>query len=228
MTKRCTICVANGHWYPRGAARQKESLIANGFPDADIRQWVNEYPPGCPTHQDVPYAFKPYAFQNAYAVLAYTTVLWMDASCYAIGSLDPVFEQIERDGYLLFANDATVGEWCADSALPALRLTRDEAMEIPEISACVMGLDFRHQVAREFFDKWMKLANDGITFKGSHTNKNGECSADPRVKGHRHDQTAASVLAYRLGMKHTHMPMHLSYKFTGCNSPDTRILNSGM
>ena len=46
----------------------------------------------------------------------------------------------------------------------------------------------------------LELAVDNITFPGPHNNDNLLASKDRRVKGHRHDQTAMSVIAIRLGM----------------------------
>ena len=67
--------------------------------------------------------------------------------------------------------------------------------------ANVMGLDLSDERAVKFIQQYYEKANDGITFKGAWTNKNFEVSKDKRVLGHRHDQTAASVIAWKLGMR---------------------------
>lgn len=222
---RAIVNVSVGGWYPRGAARQLSSLRRHGF-FGEILQWVGEFPPFSPTHEEIPYAFKPLAFAAARRAGA-DAVLWMDASCYAIAPLDALFEQIERVGFVLFASGNRVGHWSSDRALKAMGLSRATALEIPEISACVMGFDYRHQVAHQFMAYWTYYAMDGMTFPGEHKNVGGSVSLDGEVLGHRHDQTAASVVAYRLGMNLTHMPKFVAYQAMGYTS-ESLILNQGL
>ena len=110
-------------------------------------------------------------------------------------------DQIVKDGYLLLRNGWWSGEWCSDAALEPLGITREESMTIPHIMACVMGLDLRVERSVEFLEKYYEKANDGVSFIGAWDNKSGQVSKDPRVLGHRHDQTAASVIAWKLGMR---------------------------
>jgi hypothetical protein len=63
--------------------------------------------------------------------------------------------------------------------------------------ACVMGFDFPK--CQQFVFDYQARAIDG-TFKGPWDNSGNKASSDPRVLGHRHDQTAASVIATRCGM----------------------------
>jgi hypothetical protein len=55
------------------------------------------------------------------------------------------------------------------------------------------------------------MARDGVSFLGPWDNRDGRCSPDPRCKGHRHDLTAGSLLAYRMGMKTTAHPTYIVY-----------------
>jgi hypothetical protein len=68
---------------------------------------------------------------------------------------------------------------------------------------------------------------------GHHTNighkgRNvGFVSADPRVKGHRHDQTALSILAHRIGMDELiDRPKFTAY--LGSETEETVLVNQGM
>ena len=137
-------------------------------------------------------------------------MLWLDAGIRIRRSLDPLFESIQRRGYLFFPERHSVGEYCKDDALGPLGITREESFAIPSCWAAVMGLDFESPKAVEFLRQWKERAADGVTFPGPKwSGVNGwplTASKDPRVKGHRHDQTAASVIAHRLGMNEVGIP----------------------
>jgi hypothetical protein len=164
-----------------------------------------ELPPGSPEHTDVPYAFKAYAMQ-AMLRKGFTSVLWADSATVAVRSLAPLWEQVEGEGYWLADNFCwNCGEWTCDAALPLLGIGREEAFSIPQVAASAFALDFRNSLAIAFFSGLMRYARNGA-FRGPWTNEQGQASPDLRVQGHRHDQTAASVMAWRLGMRLTPQP----------------------
>jgi hypothetical protein len=130
--------------------------------------------------------------------------LWIDAAIAIKRPIDPLFNLMAEKGYLLFREDHSIGEYCKDDALSQLGIGREESFGLPSCWACVVGLNLTYPCAGEFLEKWIALANDGISFKGPKwSGVRGfprTASVDPRVKGHRHDQAAASVLALKLGM----------------------------
>jgi hypothetical protein len=174
------------------------------------------FPAGCPDHLDVPFAFKPHCFVEARRA-GLESVLWMDASCVAIRPLEPLFDVLERTGYLLFRNaNHVVGSWASDEALEALGVSREETMAMPEVNAAALGLSMNDPLALTFLNGWFEAARAVVPFRGTREtletwddyaatkwNRDGSISAEPRVRGHRHDQTVAGVLAHRLGMKLT-------------------------
>lgn len=176
------------------------SIRKQGYVDAFLNL-NDESQVGAPTHDVAPYAFKPAMFSYAQG-RGYDMILWADSAVFAIANLEPIFEHIENHGHVFFANGC-VGEWSSDAALDSFKIGRDEAMRITELTGCLMGLDLRQPKAARFLIEWKALSRDGKTFPGSWNNNNGEVSADPRVKGHRHDQTAASLLAHEIGMELT-------------------------
>ena len=199
MVKKCVVNHARGSWYPEGQVRLKESFVEKGY-DGEFLFSTNESDIGCPTHQDVPYAFKAYLLKQAMEMgLEY--VFWCDSAVYLMGPLEKLYEALEKDGYILVLNGWNTGTWCSDAALKTLEITREEAFNMPHIMANMMGFDLRREECREFVRQYYEKANDGVTFKGSWHNRNGEVSSDKRVLGHRHDQTAASVIAWKLGMR---------------------------
>ena len=99
------------------------------------------------------------------------------------------------------------------------------------LMACIMGLDFQNEKANKFLDRLLELADDGVTFPGAWNNKDGSVSSDSRVLGHRHDQTAASVVSIQLGMKWANTKSHrLHYKYVGNPPPPETVcfLSAGM
>jgi hypothetical protein len=238
---RAIVNLSIGDRYARMAPRLAESLRAVGE-SAVLKQWVDSYPPSVPPGHDLPiaaYCAKPYAMFEAW-LKGSNVILWLDSACYAVKPLDPLWEQIERDGYYIQENGWNVGQWCSDAALKTLEIAREESFLIPECSSMVIGLDLRRADCRSFMYSWGRLAADKITFPGAHTNDNGKAtelgvgyrnvghvSDDPRVLGHRHDQTAASVLAHRLKWKMTPRPIFVDY-FADPQDERTLIVNRGI
>jgi len=200
MTDKCVINFAN-NWFVKGQQRLKETFRQQGY-DGDFLFFNGEHELSCPRHSESPYAFKAYALVHAQSK-GYRYVLWVDSSVYAVKPVQLAFDRIEQDGHLLLNGGWNTGQWCSDAALETLGITREESFGYPHMMACVMGLDLQTTKARLFLQRYYDLANDGITFRGAWTNKNHEVSDDDRVLGHRHDQTAASVVATKLGMKFT-------------------------
>jgi hypothetical protein len=188
--------------YSRGIARIRKGLGKAGYRGGFLA-WDQQYPDGCPTAEEVAFAFKPFCFSVAQRQ-GYRLVLWMDAGIRVRRSLDPLFESIQRRGYLFFPERHSVGEFCKDGALGPLGITREESFAIPSCWSAVVGLDFESPKAVEFLRQWKERAIDGVTFPGPKwSGVKGWpplASQDSRVKGHRHDQTAASVIAHQLGM----------------------------
>ena len=202
--------------YPEALARLLASLDRARFGGQVLSWGPGSFPAGCPSHQEVPFAFKPYCFRAA-RERGLELVLWLDAACVVVRDLDGLLGAIRKRGYLLFRNARhRAGEWASDEALAVFGLGREEALQIPEINAAALGLDLLHPLGREFLERWHAAATDGVAFRGTREplrsaqdygdvkwNRAQRISSDPRVRGHRHDQTVAGLLAHRLGMTAT-------------------------
>jgi len=213
--RRAAISLATSQGrYAQGLQRLADSLRRSGFTGEFIGWPPGQFPAGCPPHLDVPFAFKPYCFAEA-RQRGLEAVLWLDSSSVAVRSLEPLFKQIEERGYFLFKNGRfRVGEWASDLALERLGVSREEALSLPEVNAAVIGLNLKHPLGSAFLDQWHAEAKVGLAFRGVaegpltladyrnvKRNREGRVSAHPRVRGHRHDQTVAGVLAWRLGLE---------------------------
>lgn len=187
--------------FSKGLRRIRESLDYVGF-KGDFLAWDQSYPAGCPRQDQAHGAFKPFCFHEAFCN-GYDLVLWMDASIKIIAPLEPIFKFIEQDGYLIFREDHSLGEFCKDEALATLGLERDSSFGMPSCWSCVLGLR-NSGASRIFLEEWLDKAKDGTTFAGPKWSGllgwPRTASKDPRVKGHRHDQTAASALALKHGL----------------------------
>jgi len=213
--KRCVISLGIGKkTYKDCLLRLEKSLSRVGF-DGDYISWSDQFPEGCPSHFEAPFAFKSFCFYIA-KNLGYHQILWIDSPCITIRSLNSVFESLQNHGYIFFNNNygQAMGEWSSDEALSKNKISREEALMIPEIPCSVLGLDMTNRHAQQFLEQWHQIMSDDVTAKGTKDkirdwedyqaiawNRNSRISSDIRVKGHRHDQTAAGIAAHRLGMK---------------------------
>jgi hypothetical protein len=141
--------------------------------------------PSVPSHNENPYAFKVFAIEHC-KKLGYEQILWLDASMVPVQNLDPLWAHIDEVGYFMEHSGHALGSWCNDHTLLASGLTREEAMKIPMFSAGFLGLDFTNDKARNFFDLWTFMMEQGL-FKGSWSD-------------HRHDMSCGSIIAHNLAM----------------------------
>jgi len=200
--KTCIVNYAHGTWHPRGQVRLLKSLDDVGFSDTCFA-WRSHEELGCPSHQKIPYAFKPCAVEHANS-MDYKLVLWCDASVWAIKSLQPVFDHLACHSHLFFNISGTnIGTWTSDACLHGFGLNRDLAISMPMLVGGCFGLNLTTLVAQEFLHQWLEKSKDGFSFPGAWDNKQQQVSQDPRCLGHRHDQSVASIIAHALGMEYT-------------------------
>lgn len=160
---RAVVTVASHPYYRAG---QERLLTALGG-TVPAMAWEGCVPKGCPSHRTVPFAFKPYALREA-AQKGYTALLWCDASVLPIRSLAPVWEKIERDGYLIMDSGWDNYTWTADAAYSDLfgwlpfgdhEGARNVNKTISHVVAGVIGLDVTKPIARDFLNEYYRLAN---------------------------------------------------------------------
>jgi len=188
------VTFASGSY--RGIEDKLVKSIKLFSPLIDVFAFHSESEIGSPTHKDAPYAFKPYAV-NAVRMKGYDLVIWCDSCLRAVKPLDSFIDDIVARGVYLQLDGWKCGEWANDRTLEYFKVTREESMNIESIYAQCMGFDFRTKVAHDFLSMWLGAAQAGV-FKGRWKNDNKTESEDPRVRGHRHDQTSAELIAYYL------------------------------
>jgi len=205
-SKNCIVSFANSNGrYIQNLARLGESL-RNNF-DGDFLGFIGEKSVGSPLHSENPYAFKLYVIKAVLKQARYDKVLYLDSSCFAVKNVQPLFNEIEKDGFLFQIAGHKVGTWTNDFSLNYFGVTRDDAMEMEMIgNAGMLGIDFSKKKGHRFFDKWFAAMEAGC-FKGAWTNDNKTESEDERCNGARHDMSASSIIINQMGL------IHLAKKF---------------
>ena len=217
--KRCILNVATGK-YLNFQQRLINSLKAVNYSDSLIT-WTNQMPPNSPDHGSNPYAFKLFAIDYALAQ-GFTNILWCDSSVYFLKHPDSLFEKIKQDGHFFIIGGDQLGNWTSDMALELFQETRDSVLEkkFELLGGTIYGFDFNNPTTIEFFKLWKYYYSLGA-FKGFYMNSCGDIpdnirhikkdknygvvSTDKRCRGHRHDETIASFIAYKLHMKLTYI-----------------------
>ena len=235
---RCVVNVATGSLYVRGQARLIEALALQGV---DYVHFRDRLPEGSPTHFDIPYAFKAFALKEA-AETFDTLLWCDACIVPGPRPLDELWEKIERDGVWIAKNGYSNYEWTADGAYPALfslasdadnyeeglAIARERNRKVQHVVATAFGISPAHPKGRELLDEYFRLASETKAFCGPWQNRNWNGSparpADPwrgeriatcgppDVRGHRHDQTALSVIAWRIGVELNECPEWFSYR----------------
>jgi|SRR5580693_2651545 hypothetical protein len=237
MKHRTVVNVATGPHYIKGQERLTEALAALG---EDYHVWRDVLPPDSPAHEKIPYAFKAYALEAARRC-GQTLLLWADASIVPIAKLDPIFEYAEAHGVWLADNGWKNSQWTCDAAYGDLfdvdrENFRELNRKIKHVVATAFALDLSHPKGAQFFMEYLRLAKTNA-FKGPWWNSNGErpdyakhAGAEPcgppECLGHRHDQTAASVIAWRFGIPLTTCPKFFAYD--GRESDETILVAKGI
>ena len=217
--KGLVVSVATGDHYVKGQKRLAAALGSG----AGILAWTNMLPLGSPPHSRVPYAFKAFALQDA-AARGNSLLLWADASILPIGSLGPLFDRIYEDGYWISRNGWMNSEWTADSAYADLGISREDNAGVPHVVATTFGINVYHPKGKAVLDEYVRLAKTRA-FCGPWRNCKETPCGPAGVLGHRHDQTALSVIAWKMGLKLSSPPDVFAYK--GGESKDTVLIADG-
>lgn len=162
---------------------------------------------GSPTHRESPYEFKLFAIEKAWE--KDNIVLWADASFYQVGNIRKIEKIIQDDGYFISEAGHWVGSWTNKFTRDYFKLTDEEA-KVPGgmfmFSAGLIGLNKQSPVAMDFFNQWKASAKAGC-FRGDYNE-------------HRHDQSAGSIIAQRMGLKYQRGGEHMSYIGSGYSAPE--------
>lgn len=192
MTTPAIVSFGMGGWYPQGIQRLRQSCE----PYNVQFMGYTHYPPFCPNHKELPYAFKVYCMEAV--SVTNPVMLWLDSSAWLTQDPTPIFDHIREHGYFLLKNHGQFNNWwCTDDQLNAFGYFRELAREQQHVVGGMIGLDLSHEMGRKIFDLWkghIKL------FAGLHSNVAHTESQSDECKGSRHDQSVMSLIAHKLGL----------------------------
>ena len=148
------------------------------------------------SHGECQYGFKVDACFKALE-RGYDRVLWLDSQVVVVAPLGLVWRWLDEHPMLQLKDEWNLGEWTNDFALGVFGVTRDEALKMPLSWTKVVGIDLRSKEGTGFLDRWRSLRDAGAFNGPWHAL---DTDADPRFRGHRHDQSCASWLAWDMGL----------------------------
>lgn len=191
--------------YRKAMARLQQSLIDVDFQGIFLGHTSHE-DIGSPPHKGekaVPYAFKAWAINDAIGRGA-DLLLWCDAPVYATKDIEPIFDHIRKHGYLFLDNIGfSIGDYTSDDCLKKFGMSRPQSFKEKMIMGCMMGFDVNNSIAIEFLKQYIDAAQDGVSYLGDWNNNDLQVSYDMRCKGHRHDQSVASIIVSQMGLEIT-------------------------
>ena len=207
--KKVVVSFADGCGnYAKAMMRLEQSLKAVNFgSEFEIFKGVNDYSHiNSPHHKgsnSIPYAFKGLSIKKAVEEGA-DLLLWCDSVVYATKDITPIFNHIEKHGYLFFDNIGySIGDYTSDKCLEYFGMSREEAFNSKMLMSCVQGFNLHDANALAFLNRYY---NDEVIrecYPGDWTNQDLQVSNDMRCFGHRHDQSVASVLVKQMGLEIT-------------------------
>ncbi len=198
--KPMLISLGVGGHYAAGIDRLERSLYYEGWA-GDMRFWRNEYPFDCPEHGgDAQYNFKPYCFQEVF-LAERKVVVWADASFFCVKNPMPLFDYVNEFGIYFFKSGYLLAETATDRLCNYAGVTREELIEnqVSEFATGLVGINIDNPLGKEFFDNWYQYMKDGM-FGGSRVHDLND-SYHPMFKFSRQDQSAASMILYKMGVK---------------------------
>ena len=230
--KNCIVNYSEGQWYPRGQKRLIESLFKIKY-DGEVLlfDWFlveRLLTKRCPSHQEAPYAFKYYILDYA-KEKGYDNVLWLDSSYWAVKSLHLLFEEINRNGYVLQESRGYyLGNWCSDAALREMKISRGQALSMLMHDGGLIGLNMHNITSLSFLANMLKHSQNKNLFPGSWTNEKQQVSSDKKVLGHRHDMSIGTIVSNQLKMKAVPKGTYWMQAEQLVNYPDICLLGQGM
>jgi hypothetical protein len=234
-SQRIIVNVATGHY----AVGQKR-LMMQLSGDIHAKTWP-AIPGVCPSHEQKPYAFKAYAMREAsehYDTLLWCDACIVLGARPLTELFELIEDQGYWFASNGFSNYEWTADSAYPDLFPGIELenARDVNKTIPHVVATAFGLSMKHPLGRVFLAEYFRLASKTHAFCGPWINaveRDARLAVEGKeralitpgsvawqrchncgpadVRGHRHDQTAASVIASRLHFKLTQCPEWFSY-----------------
>lgn len=195
--KPILISAGIGGHYAAGVERLERSLYYEGWA-GDMRFWKNEYPFSSAEHGgDGQYNFKVHCFDEVFTS-GYKVAVWADASFWSVKNPMPIFDYVNEFGLYFFKSGYALGETATDKLCEYAGISRDVLMDVSEFATGLVGINIENPKGKEFFQHWKKYMEDGM-FGGNRSHDLND-SQDSRFRFSRQDQSAASMILYKMGI----------------------------
>lgn len=159
--QNCVVCYASYENevvnYKAGLERLLNLLKEHNFKGHFIYRiggWPN-VGKGTLFYFDVPYAFKPF-FLDEIRSLGYKNVLFLDASICPERSLDPLFDIIEKEGFVFQTDTQPLSKFVNSYVIEGMGLTSFEEQNFQRYAAGIIGLNFEKEIVHRFLDLWLE------------------------------------------------------------------------
>jgi hypothetical protein len=197
-TKPIIISAGIGGHYASGVDRLERSLYYEGWP-GQMRFWKNEYPFGCAEHGgEGQYNFKVHCFNEQF-LAGYKVCVWADSSFWCVKNPMPLFDYVNDKGIYFFKSGYSLAETATDRLLWYAGVTREELYDVSEFATGLVGINIDNPLGKEFFTQWKTYMEAGM-FGGSRVHDLND-SQHPKFRFSRQDQSAASMILYKMGVK---------------------------
>lgn len=215
-------CGIGGH-YPAGIDRLQRSLIFNGW--AGDLLMLKDYPVNSPSHQENPYAFKPYLFNHVFN-LGYKVALWLDSSFWAVRNPMPMLDFINDNGLYFFKSGYPLSATATDYLLSVSDEVRENLIDVPEFATGAIGINIENPNGKEFFSRWFNYCDIGA-FRGNRSHDEND-SKHHLFKFSRQDQSAASMVLHKMGIRNIDAPEWVAYYGTNYSESDLMFFIGGI
>ncbi len=138
------------------------------------------------SHKEIPYGFKPELFLEA-AAKGYEQVIWMDSTVRLLRHPQKALDYAGTNGFAVYDNIGhPLKPYIDNHAIKNLEIGSEELDECPQIMACVIVMDLRHDHVKKVLLEWHQQMDEG-SFN----------ETEGAEKGHRHDQAVLSYLLWK-------------------------------
>lgn len=183
MVTFCSVCFGDRRYLDQQTRLHKS--ITDIDPNANIRFWYNEYPPGSREFGKSLYGFKVHAIK---AVLneGFREIVWLDPAMILV---DPDLSDMTRYDLAAVRDDHKLNPFISDQALAYHGITREEIAEVHLVGGSLYYFDFNEPSTRSVFNTWYE-AEKADLFDGEGQIHTGA------TRGHRNDEALMALAMY--------------------------------
>lgn len=182
------LSVAFGKQYIFQQMRLRNSILAI-YPDANIKEWTNEYPPNSRHHLESLYGFKPHAVRWALDQ-GYKKIIWLDTACILQSKVDHWFNL--GLPVLAVKDDNKLYKLISKKAIDHYDVPSKLVKEWHLVGGSLYVFDFNIHVCGSIFRSWIFAEEMGMF--GSQSE-----SSTGKINGHRHDESCMAMAIYTRG-----------------------------